>query len=136
NPPTEILGRRHREAAPAVRPPEVAGVDELSIRVVHSFEHVREPADAGLGKHDLEARMTLERAREDHGRERLVDLQRGAGNAHAHVAEVVELRTARHDGTEPTAEMEAERDARLRSAFPPPLPPPAPHGPLHPRAPH
>src|SRR5262249_27425281 len=58
----EVLARAHRELEAALRAPEFPGVEELAIRVVHALQHVRQPADAGLGEDDLETRMALEGA--------------------------------------------------------------------------
>jgi hypothetical protein len=44
--------------------------------VVEALDHVRDPAEARLAHHELHARPLLERAREDHPGEGLVELHR------------------------------------------------------------
>src|SRR2546428_13090977 len=104
--------RPHRQLEPAVPPPELLGVEELPVGVVHPLEHVGQPADPGFGEHDLQSPMTLERAREDHGGERLAPLERGAGDPEAHLPALGPLPTP---GPRP-AEAPAPTETRAETA--------------------
>src|SRR6266511_4756325 len=112
--PPEVRAGLHRQREPSVAAPVLAGVQELLVRVVHPLEHVGQPTDAGLGQHDPKRRVALERAGEDHARERLVHLERRARHADAHVPRIRRLGPAAEDGAQAASQMEPQDDAGLR----------------------
>src|SRR3989442_7189842 len=57
--PAKILAGRHGQLEPAGRPPELLGVEELPIGVVHPLEHVGQPADHSLREDDLHPPVTI-----------------------------------------------------------------------------
>ena len=118
-----FLERRHHLAAEQLARRDAWRVVELVAQRaplhVHPGQEVRQPADSRLRQHELEARMPLERAREHHRRERLVELQRQQRRERRRLPFsdlVAELRRG------PAPDVEADRQPGVLRGRPEPVP--------------